>query len=422
MPDAGAKQPQLVYDPALLVRVLQMVKTKLIPGNYHKQGYMVLRSIEQMFHDHPELSRDHPDLFQDLSHSAVLLQFFCLNRLNDKDALELIQNHFVDMFEISGYDLENKFSSKLLTKLYFIDQDEFKDKVKRALLLNKQHITKGKPVFHNIEQSGTVANWLKDFTSETAGKPETLAFFEYLENSKNTRYLSDSDRERLRVLLKFYTKLHYSSFTVEGTPLSFTYVDDNGHLMSFKDGELEDVSSDREVQKIVDDLKAKGLVAETPQSALEESDEFGVRTDEGAQARYAPQKQPAPLLQTGGVLSEDEILETSKEIVERTLGEFDPLVSHLSDAVRLQETLAAVSALYVLNKLGFLGRLLKEDTEIRQMYEEYLKRENSKELFKNFQLMPGSADHLLRCVKFLLIHRLRIPRKEAEELLSMVVS
>ena len=208
MPDAGAKQPQLVYDPALLVRVLQMVKTKLIPGNYNKQGYMVLRGIEQMFHDHPELSRDHPDLFQDLSHSAVLLQFFCLNRLNDKDTLELIQNHFVDMFEISGYDLENKFSLKLMTKLYFIDQDEFKDKVKRALLLNKQHITKGKPVFHNIEQSGTVANWLKDFTSETAGKPETLAFFEYLENSKNTRYLSDSDRERLRVLLKFYTKLH----------------------------------------------------------------------------------------------------------------------------------------------------------------------------------------------------------------------
>ena len=439
--DIKQKQPALVYDPARLKRVLVLVKSQIIPGNYHKEGYRLLRGIELLFHEHTEFSRLHSELFQELNHALVLLKFFCLNRLNEKELLDLIQNHFVDLFEIQGYDLENKFKQKLLTMLYFIDQDELKEKVKRVLLLNKQHITKGRPVFHAIEQPPTVANWLKDFTSETAGSKDTLAFFEYLENSKNTRYLSDEDRERLHSLLKFYTSLSYSSFTIEGTPLSFTYVDENGHLMSFKDGELEDISSDKDVKKIVDDLKEKGLISDAspaqeemdgsgmrpydatgdPALQAERGDAFGVRGYEDARARYAPPKPPESAPSFADEISGEAVIETAKSLIEQTLGEFDPLVKHLADAVRLSETLEAVSVLYVMNKLGFLPRLLKDETEIRAMYTDYLKQGGRKELLRNFKLMPGSQDHIKRCITFLFVLRLQIPRKDAEEIIRTVI-
>ena len=412
-------RPKLAYNISRLERIPELVRDVVVPQNLLKWGYVLLLGIEDLFHDHPELSKDHQEVYQRLDESVIHLKYLCLFRLKEKEIIDLMQYHFVEVFDMPDYSLWNYLAIKISSIVFFEDQDVFKDRVRRAIITNKQYLTKERPVLNNIEQPPTVANWIRDYTRAAEGESNTLSLLEYLQQSQNTRHLSNDDQYRLSVLLHLYEKLRLSSFSAEGFPESVTIRDENGHLLIFDEGHLEDISSNLEVNKIIKGLEERGVLPKEDEPA--EKEELPSIVDYGA--KHVPAKQPLPVLaEKSSPLTDMALVASmSKQIITQTVGELNALVKSFMNFLSRHDTLGVISALYVMSRIGVLGKSLEGATPMRRLYEDYLKESKNKALLDNFRLMPGSKDHQNRFVKVILIKKLGISNKETQEIMEKVL-
>lgn len=254
-------QVQIATDFAGILRqTADLVEKSTIPFNEVPEARDFARTLEDVLAKHPELEQKEPELFYRLQKDVILLKIVAITLISEKELLSLIEEHYADHHDIPYCDIWVKTRARLGAIVLFEERDELKKKVRDALLRNNQLLTKNGVVFGTKERKGTVRNWLLDYHRAVGTEPaDTLQITQYINNSQNTHDLSQEERYRVAVLVHYYERLKRSSFTIDGLEGTQLFEGEDGHTYVLKDGELEDVDSNKELNRIIKELQEKGF-------------------------------------------------------------------------------------------------------------------------------------------------------------------
>ncbi len=210
------------------------------------------------------------------------LKWVALPKLAEEEIIKMFAEKFTVIFEIADYDLWGKVKQKIIYDIWYGNRDSFKEKIKKALLKNEEKLTEKKIIINDKEYSPTVGNWLKDYNVALGFAPADAAKqSEYLTNSKNIKKLVSSikyqvssdkeqirsgedggidEKEKLKILFKFYERLKFSSLTAEGFEEGL-YINEDGIEGVLDDGvftEIDPREKERiaKYQKIIDEVTA----------------------------------------------------------------------------------------------------------------------------------------------------------------------
>jgi len=175
------------------------------------------------------------------------LKFLSLNYFNDvNDYYNLIKDYFPLVLEMVGFDLWAKLETYLVSINNLEARDDFKLKIREALdksdslLINRQK-------YNNPEMPSKVGEWTKDFIVNLGlDSFDKVKKMEYLSGGKFIRFLDQTDKEKIKVLLDIYEKLMLSSKTKEGYENSVV-MNIDGRPVIFNRGAIEEV---KEIDKI----------------------------------------------------------------------------------------------------------------------------------------------------------------------------
>jgi hypothetical protein len=217
----------------------------------------IILNLPEMLVATPVVSPEDQFTYQDI---LIKAKFIALPLLHEKEIVELIQNNFIQIFDLPDYDLWKKIKTKLITLSQFEDRDSFKKELKEALLKNEQVLTIENLILGGKSVKGTVKNWLTDYHQVLGTeKVEALKLYQYLVSGENTKKLSVQSKKNLDYLLKFYEKLKISSVKFEGIEESIIFNVD-GELDFFAEGITEMIG--RDAKEIVSQLEGMEAAAE----------------------------------------------------------------------------------------------------------------------------------------------------------------
>ncbi len=96
----------------------------------------------------------------------------------------------------------------------------FKRELERLMYENHESVTEKSITVDGKPDTGTIANWLRDFISRKGtGNFDTIILSDYLTNTVNTKSLSSAEREKLYDLLTAYRNLKFFPDSVQDKPL-----------------------------------------------------------------------------------------------------------------------------------------------------------------------------------------------------------
>lgn len=209
--------------------------------------------IKKIFADNPEFSKKNKDLYNRYRSYLVIAEFVSLSDLDEDEILDLMENHIQIVLSHEFYDPEEKLREKLLTILDLDKRDEFKSKIRQALLKNKNLITKGKIKVGSVMEPASIANWLKDYYSKLGIDPvDNLKSNQYLVNDVNTKTLKDEDRDKLKKLFSFFEFLKFSSKDKGHLEENFVAILPDGKISIIDGG--QPVKIDPEVERMLEDI------------------------------------------------------------------------------------------------------------------------------------------------------------------------
>lgn len=198
------------------------------------------------------------ELYRSYEDIIIKLRWVGLPLISENSAVDYFQNHLTKIFKISGYDFENlwrKLKSVLLGIMVFKERDKLKRRLAQALLNNQERITSRNIIVNNQEKPPTVADWLRDYFSILGtGRVNRMDRTQYLINGKNTKDLSEQEKNKVKLLFDLYERLKPSSFTLEGVEEEIP-VDDDEAKGIIIDGVFEpykESEEDRQIFQAID--------------------------------------------------------------------------------------------------------------------------------------------------------------------------
>ena len=349
----------------------------------------IVLNLPKMLMGTPVARTEDKFIYQDILARA---KFIALPMLREADVAELIQSNFFLVFELPDYDLWKKFKTKLISMPQFETRDAFKKKVREALLLNEQILTKEKIILGGGEVRGTIKNWLADYHQTLGtGKVETLKFSQYLLNSDNTKNLNAESRGKLDYLLKFYERLKFSSLEEEGIEET-TVFNVDGEFDVYEEGRTERVGRDvKEILKRLEGVETAGEIEEE----LEE--------------KYS-----------GSVEEVKKIEEEKAKILKTTAGDFkklsDTLFKALSpDPNKLPDKIKVEAILKILAEQGKLEDLLGEK-RFSEMTLVYFRDTGKTAESEGFRVNPRAPQYVSAFLQHILKDKVRMSEDESGRL------
>lgn len=246
--------------------------------------------------------KQEPGLYKKFNHLKAKYGFACLASLSEKEILELLKSHLSVMFEIQSYDLWENLKRYLVVFSDYRERDRIKKEIRNILIKNKARITKTNLLMDNKNAAGTVENWLRDYHANLGLEPaDQLKFEEYFIGSPNIKRTAAEEKERIKLLFKFYERLKLSSNSPQGFEEK-VLMNINGKLQAWNDGRLEDF--DPAAVKAVEDLKARGFFKEKKEGFVKKGEDNQIEQLKQLAAGY-----PAESLERKAVKEEIEKME-----------------------------------------------------------------------------------------------------------------
>lgn len=209
--------------------------------NMVRECYGFAKDLETLLASQKIESID-PILFSTYRQMIVRARWIALYWLSEQDIIKMFERDFVLSFEIPDFDHWEKLLPFLLGMFVFEDRDEFKHKIRGALLKNNEQITSAEPK--------TVVGWLTDYNVTVGtGIISRIAIARYFASNHNFNQLDPADKEKIKHLLKFYERIKLSSLTIEGMESDIIMTRDNGDLIIFRNGVIEKIGTTNLVAK-----------------------------------------------------------------------------------------------------------------------------------------------------------------------------
>ena len=220
-----------------------------------KKWHRVKKSLEDFLKQNRDLPEQNPTLYKELLDLLNKFQWFSFFYLSSDETIDLFKQGLNFALSRKDYPLENYLSIFLLNIPLLSIRDEYKTKIRDALLENKEKITSKKPF--------TTANWLKLYNQELGtGTIERLKIAEFLTKNKSIRDLSSSEKEKIKRLFEFYEELKISALTIQGLEEEEYTVTETG-IELLKRGRVEDITKpavfETDIEQKMEDIYKKDI-------------------------------------------------------------------------------------------------------------------------------------------------------------------
>jgi len=370
-------------------KVLEAIKwqaEQIFLFDLSEKARQIVLNLPKMLVEVPIERAEDQFAYQDI---LVRAKFIALPILSDGEIVELMQSSFVQIFEMPGYDLWKKLKTKLITLPQFEDRDNLKKRIREALLMNDQVLTKETMFLDNKSVKGTVKNWLTDYhRSLGTGEVEALKLSQHLISGVNTKNLSGESRKKLEYLLKIYEKLKVSSAKIQAVEESMIF-NVEGELDFFVEGVAEKIG--REIKEVVKRLE--GL-----EEILEVKNEL--------EAKYKGSEEKLRMV-------EDE----KKKILKITKGDFKKLAGILYKVVnaapgKASNKISAEAVLKILSEQGELENLL-EEKEFNEMMASYLREKGRITDLDGFKVNPRAPQYVSIFLQYILKDKIGLTEDES---------
>jgi len=210
----------------------QEITTQIIRTDNFKRALEWFRLFERILQKYKKEFQVNKEAASFYEKIIVKCKFIAFPLLRDEEAIALIRDYFTWQFRIPDYDLLAKLKYKIINIPLFEAQDEFREKLKKAILASDLHITKNSKV-------RSIKKWLIDYSSRLGLKVDNLKRRQYLTDLEKNKDLNKHEIHKLTVLFNFYEKLKLSTFEPSGFEQDVFMTAKNGKNYIFKQGILE---------------------------------------------------------------------------------------------------------------------------------------------------------------------------------------
>jgi len=183
-----------------------------------KKWYHIKLGLEKFLKDKKDLEQTNILIYQECSDLLNKIQWFCVDYLSSNDFINLFKTNLKYVLSNETYPLERQLSIFLLNIPELSLRDEYKTRIREAVLANEEEITPDEIILGTEKKiPPTIANWLS-FYDQTlgTGEIEKLRVAEILFKDRNIIHLSIKDNRKIKRLFVFYEELKISAMTVEG--------------------------------------------------------------------------------------------------------------------------------------------------------------------------------------------------------------
>ncbi|KKQ60081.1 MAG: hypothetical protein US81_C0030G0004 [Parcubacteria group bacterium GW2011_GWE2_38_18] len=239
------------------IKQIKLKTDRIIVNDSFNEAYELSKELTDSINNLKSFREKNYDLYLEYKKIIIKLRWIGLNVMKDEDVVGLFKNSFVNIFEISEFNVWEKLKIVLLAIINLDERDKYKKDLREALLGNQQKITSNDIIVDNQLKLPTISNWLRGYIQSLGqGSISKLQKEQYLTNSNNVRGLNEYDKNRLRLLFNIFEKLKLSSQTFEGFEEDVP-VDEDDVKGTIRQGSFEPLPKNDDKQRIVDKILSK---------------------------------------------------------------------------------------------------------------------------------------------------------------------
>lgn len=304
---------------------------------------------------------------------------------DDDDVVEMFKTQVKSMLELPEFDLLEQFRVRVIT-LPVPERDDFKSKIKDALLNNQEKLTDEfeSTVLHT-RAKGTIGDWVKDFQAFVGGKfGDALAVARYYTESKAYGAQKPEIKEFLKMLFHLFSRLNLSSLTAAGFEED-RLLEVEGEPALFRPGGVIE-SFDSELVAILKKMETDEGAVQDPRVQIRKK---FADPPEFAKAVAAA----AAKIKPGG----------EKDAL------YDALVPPAGGAIRSETVVAALRALA---KIGSFMNVLT-DRRLQDLVRQYYEKKGRTIESDSLKVFPNAPEHIRGFLQMCFEDRLSMDENEA---------
>jgi len=353
-----------------------------------------------------EIIAVNPKYWDRLVRLLAINEILIMMMLSDNDVIEIFQKdiiwYFRDMME--NIDLWEKVRGKLITIFDYVARDEFKEKIKKALLVNIEFITENKIIRNDTDYPPTIKDWLLDYTSVIGnGKADAIKMNEYFIQSRNFQTLSEKSKIAIRTLLNLFEKIKRTSQDPDGIEESVDIIED-GEKKILGDGTFQ--GYDQRVVDLVKKFEAAGLIEP-------EEKELVAGQIVPAAVSGSEDSTQIVLAYRGDAKFANTIKQAEAKLARATGGDKMKLRDEFFNAVQLKNIANAVAAFRLLAQGNDLMNFMAGDARLNKFLLSVWTKKYGPAFVKEFSAKPAEPKFVRAFLQYVLQERLNMSESDA---------
>ncbi|MDA2921731.1 hypothetical protein MYX07_00510 [Patescibacteria group bacterium AH-259-L07] len=215
-----------------------------------KQWNKKRAALEEFLKENKTLPEDNPSLYKECQDLLTRLQWYSFFFISSDDAVNLFKSGINIALSEKSFPLETYLSVFLLNIPSLTLRDEYKGKIRQAVVESKKRITSG--------DIRTVADWLTLYNRELGtGEVEKVRVAEFLNKNEHIIKLSSSEKTKIKRLFELYEELKIPANTIEGLEEEVYVLNEQGELEFHKRGKVENITRAVEREEAMEEAKKK---------------------------------------------------------------------------------------------------------------------------------------------------------------------
>jgi hypothetical protein len=399
-----------------------------IKFNMTNEAFGFVENLTLLINEFPKFKETYPYLFKRYQDLILKAKWIALPRFSEKEIIDLFEYSFVKIFELEFYNIWNKIEMKLITIAFCEDRDEFKKKIREALLRNKEDFTNRTIIYEDKKYKPTIGNWLllynKILGTESLSHLKRAQFF--VSNS-NIKTLDPKEKENLRTLINLYERLKLSSLTLEGFEEDISvnepgrkgiirggvFYPENEKLIRDFRKRIKDFEDSMKFEKILKPIKHENIKIQEAQNnkTIKQED----REIQGAKRQEISTKEKILSEVFKGQLEQKTIYNFEREIIDETRKNPEKIKSILKQALDVPEREKAIAALKLLAQINELPELVK-DEKIGQGFIFFLSNLGEKITIDDLKRMSNSIKYTNLFLQYVLKNKLGLNENDSAKI------
>ncbi|MFH1838464.1 MAG: hypothetical protein ABH808_03155 [Candidatus Kuenenbacteria bacterium] len=380
------------------------------------------KNLMLLINGFPKFKETYPYLFERYQNLILQTKWLALPRFSEKEIIGLFEENFTKIFELEFYNLWSKIEMKLISIAFCEDRDEFKKKIREALLRNKENFSSEIIIQDDKKYKPTVSNWLllynKILGTESINRLKIAQFFV---SNPNIKKLNSEEKDKLRTLINLYERLKLSSLTLEGfeeeIPVNEpgrkgiikagVFYPENEKLINKFRKTIKDFEDSAKFEKVLEPLE-KPKQEKKPEEIKEEIkkpiDKKEISIKEKILSGYFK-----------GQLEQKVIYNFEREIINETKKDPEKIKLVFKQALDVPEREKAIAALKLLAQINELSELVK-DEKIGQGFIFFLSDLGEKITMEDLKQLSNSIKYTNLLLQYVLKNKLGLNENDSAKI------